>query len=75
MVIDMRAVFDETLVTGNDTLDYLSDYTEFHIGEEEKLQEKVAERTDEMGGIIRFCLFCLSGGDRMIAEGNCEGTI
>ena len=70
---DMRAVFDETLITGNDmidtqhkelierinkllilcendkpakreaidTLDYLSDYTEFHFGEEEKLQEKV----------------------------------
>lgn len=70
----MRAVFDESLVTGNELidgqhkelierinkllilcendkpakreainlLDYLMDYTEFHFGEEEKLQEKIA---------------------------------
>lgn len=69
----MRAVFDESLVTGNELidgqhkelierinklmilcendkpakreainlLDYLMDYTEFHFGEEEKLQEKI----------------------------------
>lgn len=69
----MRAVFDETLVTGNELIDgqhkelidrinkllilcendkpakreairlltYLMDYTEFHFGEEEKLQEKI----------------------------------
>lgn len=69
----MRAVFDETLVTGNELidgqhkelidrinklvilcenekpakreairlLDYLMDYTEFHFGEEEKLQESI----------------------------------
>lgn len=69
----MRAIFDDTLITGNekidtqhkelierinkllilcenekpaqreaiDTLDYLADYTDFHFGEEEKLQEAV----------------------------------
>jgi len=68
----MKAVFDDTLITGNqtidnqhrelidrinklmvlcenekpafreaiDTLDYLADYTDFHFGQEEKLQEE-----------------------------------
>lgn len=70
---NMRAEFDETLVTGNEMidgqhkelidkinklldscevgndkltaikmLDYLADYTDFHFGEEEKLQESIS---------------------------------